>query len=197
MALIRNARVWWMILPWCLLLLPEAGASGRAALAPSWVSSLDNQNDEAPMFFEFPESMDNMVGCFDFVTADNQSCTSAVSEIALLEELVLPPEAMVNHHDDYAYDSADQGCSGSVPPPSAMMDREADAEAGSGGGVAPAAAQSVTSSPDNHKYSLSGVMDIEGSESMNDLSCIDFAETMDNLSCIDFTIDDELFDLWS
>uniref|UniRef100_A0A0E0LCW9 NAC domain-containing protein n=1 Tax=Oryza punctata TaxID=4537 RepID=A0A0E0LCW9_ORYPU len=106
----------------------EAEAGGRAAPAPSWVSSLDNQNDEAPMFFEFPESMDDMVGCFDFAAMDDQSCTSAMSETALTEELVLPPPAMVDHHDDYASDIADQGCSGAVPLPSAVVDLPNDTD---------------------------------------------------------------------
>uniref|UniRef100_A0A0E0LI77 NAC domain-containing protein n=1 Tax=Oryza punctata TaxID=4537 RepID=A0A0E0LI77_ORYPU len=96
--------------------------------APSWASSLDNQNDEAPMFFEFPESMDDMVGCFDFAAMDDQSCTSAVAETALIEELVLPPPAMVNHHDDSVPDIADEGCSGAVPSPSAVVDLPNDSD---------------------------------------------------------------------
>ncbi|BAT00468.1 Os07g0195600 [Oryza sativa Japonica Group] len=107
----------------------EAGAGGgRAAPAPSWVSSLDNQNDEAPMFFELPESLDDMVSCFDFAAMDGQSCTSAVSETALIEELVLPPAAMVNHHDDSVSDIADHGCSGAAPPPSAVVDLPDDSD---------------------------------------------------------------------
>uniref|UniRef100_A0A0E0E8T0 Uncharacterized protein n=1 Tax=Oryza meridionalis TaxID=40149 RepID=A0A0E0E8T0_9ORYZ len=108
----------------------EAGAGGgRAAPAPSWVSSLDNQNDEAPMFFELPESLDDMVACFDFAAMDGQSCTSAVSETALIEELVLPPAAMVNHHDDSVSDIADHGCSGAVPPPNlAVVDLPNDSD---------------------------------------------------------------------
>ncbi|KAF2921809.1 hypothetical protein DAI22_07g062400 [Oryza sativa Japonica Group] len=99
-----------------LIVLPPVEASG-AAPAPSWASSLDNQNDEAPVFFEFPESMDDIIGCFDFATMDDPSCTSAISE-----EPFLPPAAMVNHDDGYASDNADQGCSGAVPLPSAVVD---------------------------------------------------------------------------
>uniref|UniRef100_I1Q8U3 NAC domain-containing protein n=1 Tax=Oryza glaberrima TaxID=4538 RepID=I1Q8U3_ORYGL len=198
-----------------------SGGGDRAAPASSWVSSQDNQNDEAPMFFELPESLDDMVGCFDFAAMDGQSCTSAVSGTALIEELVLPPAAMVNHHDDSVSDIADHGCSGAVPPPnsevvdlpndsvgadqscSGMVDDslsgyyEAELKDASGG------AGSMMSSPDKQKeHSSSGVMDVEATgfgvpDSMDGLSCIDFAETMDDLSCIDFTIDDELFDLWS
>uniref|UniRef100_A0A0E0L0R0 NAC domain-containing protein n=1 Tax=Oryza punctata TaxID=4537 RepID=A0A0E0L0R0_ORYPU len=193
----------------------EAEAGGGAAPAPSWVSSLDNQNDEAPMFFEFPESMDDMVGSFDFAAMHDQSCTSAVSETALIEELILPPAAMVNHHDDYASDSTDQGCSGVVPPPSAVVDDssmifdnlpgyyEAEmnllleyaahnpvdypAKGGHEAEVdASGGAGSMMSSPDKQKeHSSSGVMDVE-------TTGFGVPDSMDGLSCIDFaeTTDD-------
>uniref|UniRef100_A0A0E0LI70 Uncharacterized protein n=1 Tax=Oryza punctata TaxID=4537 RepID=A0A0E0LI70_ORYPU len=127
-ALIRAARVFAALPDLIVLPAEEACAGGGAALAPSWASSLDNQNDDAPAFFEFPESMDDLVGCFDFAAMDDQSCTRAVSGTALLEELVLPPEAMVNHHDDSVCDSADQDCSGGVPPPSAIVDLQNDSD---------------------------------------------------------------------
>uniref|UniRef100_A0A0E0E8U2 NAC domain-containing protein n=1 Tax=Oryza meridionalis TaxID=40149 RepID=A0A0E0E8U2_9ORYZ len=134
-----------------------SGGGDRAAPASSWVSSQDNQNDEAPMFFELPESLDDMVGCFDFAAMDGQSCTSAVSETALIEELVLPPAAMVNHHDDSVSDIADHGCSGAsctsavsetalieelVLPPAAMVNHHDDsvsdiADHGCSGAVPP------------------------------------------------------------
>uniref|UniRef100_A0A0E0HXW5 NAC domain-containing protein n=2 Tax=Oryza TaxID=4527 RepID=A0A0E0HXW5_ORYNI len=191
------------------------GGGGRAAPASSWVSSQHNQNDEAPMFFELPESLDDMVGCFDFAAMDGQSCTSAVSETALIEELVLPPAAMVNHHDDSVSDIADHGCSGSVPPPSAVVDLPNDSDQScsgyyeaelkvpleyaarnpvdspaKGGNEAEVDASngagSMMSSPDKQKeHSSSGVMDVEATG-------FGVPDSMDSLSCIDFaeTMDD-------
>uniref|UniRef100_A0A0E0LI76 NAC domain-containing protein n=1 Tax=Oryza punctata TaxID=4537 RepID=A0A0E0LI76_ORYPU len=168
----------------------EAGAGGGRA-APA--SSLDNQNDEAPMLFEFPGSMDDMVGCFDFAAMDDQRCTSAMSETALIEELVLPPPAMVNHHDDSVSDIADQGCSDQLlleyaarnPMDShAKGGHEAEVDASGGAG-------SMMSWPDKQKeHSSSVVMDVEATG-------FEVPDIMDGLSCIDFTIDNELFELWS
>uniref|UniRef100_A0A0E0LJ85 NAC domain-containing protein n=1 Tax=Oryza punctata TaxID=4537 RepID=A0A0E0LJ85_ORYPU len=155
----------------------EGDATGGAALAPTGTTSLDDLYYSLADF-EFPQiNMDKLLSCIDFSTAD-PSCLdmefsmddlhepqNTRTEVALLQELVLPPQpvpvplaTLVEVAD--SSDCANQGCSGVMHYSSVVFTHLSDMivlpeeeEADATDGAAPALAG--TMSLDYQNYSLS------------------------------------------